>query len=412
MKIINHIILYIIIGTLLSSCSHNHDHSGHDHGHNHGDETESHSENDGHGHGHGGEHAEGEIHLTKDQIETMNIKFGDFSKVKINDFIKATGTIDLPSSAYAAVSSKISGLVSDCKKYVVGSYVEEGTIIASVENPELMEKQQEFMELQAEISYLRIELERQKKLVDANAGVLKNVQKTQSEINVKDVTSRGISKYLDYYGIETSNLTTDRIIERISVVTPVSGYVTSVNLHKGMYVSPEMELLEIANENQAQLKLDVFEKDIAEVKKGMSISYTIPAMGTEIYEGSVTMLGRAFDIENKTLHVRGNMKKKRPRFVKDVFLEAKLWLNDKTVDALPEKAIIRDGTSSYIYVANDKIEGEELQFEAIRVVEGGTTDGFSATKLIDEIPDSMRIVTEGAYFVFAQSKAGELKHEH
>ena len=57
-------------------------------GHNHGDETAQHAEDDGHnhgakeeahseddGHGHGEEHEEGEIHLTKEQIKTMNIQF-------------------------------------------------------------------------------------------------------------------------------------------------------------------------------------------------------------------------------------------------------------------------------------------------------------------------------------------------
>ena len=34
-------------------------------------------------HGHQEEHEEGEIHLTKEQIKTMNIQFGDFSKIKI-----------------------------------------------------------------------------------------------------------------------------------------------------------------------------------------------------------------------------------------------------------------------------------------------------------------------------------------
>ena len=104
--------------------------------------------------------------------------------------------------------------------------------------------------------------------------------------------------------------------------------------------------------------------------------------------------------------------KLRAAFDRIQFREAKIWLNDQTVQALPEKAIIKDGASSYIYVANDQTEEEELKFEQIMVIPSTTDKGFTSVKLIDSIPDGMRIVTEGAYYVYAQSKAGELEHEH
>ena len=78
---------------------------------------------------------------------------------------------------------------------------------------------------------------------------------------------------------------------------------------------------------------------------------------------------------------------------------------------MPEKAIIKDGDFSYIYVANDKGD-DELKFEQIKVMPTNSDNGFTAVKLIDKIPDGMKIVTDGAYYVFAQSKAGELSHEH
>ena len=46
------------------------------------------------------------------------------------------------------------------------------------------------------------------------------------------------------------------------------------------------------------------------------------------------------------------------------------------------------------------------------VISGTTDNGYTAVKLIDTIPDEMQIVTKGAYYVYAQSKAGELEHEH
>ncbi len=404
----SYIILFFSLALILTffACGHSHaDGDGHDHDH----ASEKHSEDDGHGHGE--EHAEGEIHLTKEQIETMNIQFGDFSQVKINDFIKATGTLDLPPNAYASVSARADGFIKGFKKYVEGSYIKKGAVIGYLENPEFIQRQQTYLEVQSELTFLNQELARQQKLVTANAGVEKKLQQLQSEVNAKTATIKGIAKQLAYLGFNTANLTPDNITERIAIISPMSGYITSVNMHNGMYVSPQIELLEIVNENHLHLELDIFEKDIAQIKTGQKISYTVPALGSELYDGEVHVIGKEFNTESKTVRVHGHLGKERPQFIKDLFVEAKIWLNDQTVQALPEKAIIKDGDYSYIYVANANTD-KELKFEQIKVMPSNNDNGFTTVKLIDQIPDGMKIVTKGAYYVFAQSKAGELSHEH
>lgn len=404
----SYIILFFSLALILTffACGHSHaDGDGHDHDH----ASEQHSEDDGHGHGE--EHEEGEIHLTKEQIETMNIQFGDFSQVKINDFIKATGTLDLPPNAYASVSARADGFIKGFKKYVEGSYIKKGAVIGYLENPEFIQKQQTYLEVQSELTFLNQELARQQKLVTANAGVEKKLQQLQSEVNAKTATIKGIAKQLAYLGFNTANLTPDNITERIAIISPMSGYITSVNMHNGMYVTPQVELLEIVDENHLHLELDVFEKDIANVKVGQTISYTVPALGNEVFDADVYIIGKEFNTQNKTVRIHGHLEKKRPKFIKELFVEAKIWLNDQTVQALPEKAIIKDGDFSYIYVANDNAD-DEIKFEQIKVIPSNTDNGFTAVKLIDQIPEGMKIVTNGAYYVFAQSKAGELSHEH
>ena len=404
----SYIILLFSLALALTffACGHSHA-DGDEHDHSHG--AEQHSENDGHGHGE--EHEEGEIHLTKEQIETMNIKFGNFSQVKINDFIKATGTLDLPPNAYAAVSARADGFIRGFKKYVEGIYIKKGAVIGYLENPEFIQKQQSYLEVQSELTFLNQELARQKKLVTANAGVEKKLQQLQSEVNTKTATIKGIAKQLAYLGFSTANLTPDNIAERIAIISPMSGYITSVNMHNGMYVTPQEELMEIVDENHLHLELDVFEKDIAKVKLGQAISYTVPALGNEVFDAEVYIIGKEFNTQNKTVRLHGHIEKERPKFIKELFVEAKIWLNDQTVQALPEKAIIKDGDFSYIYVANDNAD-DEIKFEPIKVMPSNSDNGFTAVKLIDKIPEGMQIVTKGAYYVFAQSKAGELSHEH
>lgn len=400
------IISIAIVLFFFAACTHTHP-EGEEHDHDHGEAA--HDDHDGHDDH--DDHEEG-IHLSKEQIKTMDITFGEFSQVKINDFINATGTLGLPPNAYSSVSAKANGFIKDSNKYIEGSYVKKGVVMAYLENPEFIQQQQEYLELSAELSYLRQELSRQQQLVAANAGVEKNVQQLQSEVSRKIASTKGIAKQLGYLGIDVAGLTTDNIRERIAIISPMSGYITTIKMHNGMYVTPSIELMEIVNETHLHLELDVFEKDIAQVKKDQKISYTVPALGNTMYEGEVHIIGKEFNTENKTVRIHGHLEKVRPTFIKDLFVEAKIWMNDQTVQALPESAIIKDGASSYIYVGDEQQVGKSVTFEQIMVLPGLTEKAFTAVKLLDTIPEGMKIVTSGAYYVYAQSKVGELEHSH
>ncbi|MCB0537354.1 MAG: efflux RND transporter periplasmic adaptor subunit [Bacteroidetes bacterium] len=398
-SIINSILILI---TLVSFTACQNDHSADD-GHNHdaaSTTTDSHDE-----------HEEG-LHLTKAQIKTIGLKFGAVENIKVNDFVKATGTLGVPPNGLTAVSPKAGGIIKTTIKLVEGDFIKKGTLVAYLENPEFITKQQDFLQTKANLEFTKAEFQRQQNLLNANAGVEKNVQQLQAQLSTEEAKMQGLSKYLNYLGINTASLNSQNITEKVGIYAPVSGYISNIKMHNGMFVQQGNSLFEILDNSHVHLELDVFEKDVAKIKKGQLISYTVPAIGSEIFEGEVEIIGKEFNTDNKTVRVHGHLDGKQPQFIKDLFLNAKIWLNNQTATALPEKAIIRDGASSFVYVADNNTAEDEMEFFKIQVITGSTDNGFTAVQFVDTIPKNMQIVTEGAYFVFAQSKAGELTHEH
>ncbi|EAY31495.1 efflux RND transporter periplasmic adaptor subunit [Microscilla marina] len=363
-----------------------------------------------HPHAHEAKKAEG-IHLSKAQASTVGLEFGGLSKVKINDFITATGTLGLPPNAYSSVSAKADGFIKGSQKYVEGAYIKQGTVIAYLENPEFILKQQKYLEIKAELVYLKQEMARQQTLLKAKAGVQKNVQKLRSEVAIKQAQLEGMAKFLHYLGINTAQLTTQNIRRQVAITAPMSGYITSINMHNGVYVAPSRELMEIVDEGHLHIELDVFEKDVALVAEEQKITYSVPALGKKQYRGTVHVIGKEFNKANKTVRIHGHLQKVRPRFIKDLFVTAKIWLNNQSVDALSDEAIIRDGTATFVFAGKAHGKGE-LEFIPIKVITGTTDNGYTSVKLMDKIPAGMRLVTKGAYYVYAQSKAGEVGHEH
>ncbi len=398
---------------LMLSCGHNHkEGDGHDHGHDHGHGHSSHDDSGHHDdHGHGG-HAEGGLLLSQEQAKTIGLKFGEFSSMKVNDFVKATGVLGLPANAHSTVTARASGIIVGKKKFVEGGFISKGEVIAHLENPEFIEMQQQYLEIMAELALQRLEVDRQETLVVQNAGILKDLQQAEAKSRILSTKATGISKQLEYLGISTDNLTSDSIRDRITISSPVGGYISKIDFHNGMYAERSTSLMDIISAKHLHLELDVFEHDIAKVKNGQKISYSIPALGSKIYKGLVNMIGKEFDSQTKTVRIHGHLEGEEPQFIKDLFINAKIWLNNITVDALPEKAVITDGATSFIFVANDDSTVEEMEFEKLTVIPGSTSDGYTAVKLLDPVPTGMKIVTEGAYYIYAQSKVGELAHEH
>lgn len=374
-------------------------------------EKTTHTKDDGDNHSsEEGNHEEG-IHLTKEQANTIGLEFGDLSTIKINDFVHATGSLGLPPNALSSVSVKANGILKSTKKYVEGNYIKKGDVIAYLENTEFIITQQDYLEAKAQLHLKKLEVERQNSLVESNAGVMKNLQNAQAEVAILEAKTQGLSKQLSFLGISTASLTPSTIRQQIAVVAPTGGYISKINFHNGMYAQSSVSLMEIISSEHLHLELDVFEKDIASIKKGQKISYLVPALGQTIYYGSVDVIGKEFNSASKTVRVHGHLDGVKPQFLKDLFLNAKIFLTNVETTALPEKAIIKDGESSYVYVAHNQKDAAEIQFEKINVLTGSTDNGFTAIKLLNTIPEGMKIVTKGAYYVNAQSKAGELAHE-
>ena len=406
-------VILLLTGILFASCNSKHEEGD---GHDHDSHEESHNDGDGHDHlesenEHSEHEEEGEsIHLTAEQIKTIGLELGSFSTLKVNDYIKSTGSIGLPPNGYSSVSVKAEGIIEGTKKYVEGDYIKKGEVIAYVANTNFVVKQQEYLEAKAGLKLKELDLERQQSLVNANAGVSKSLQNSQAEVDMLKARTSALSKQLQYLGISVNKLTPNSLSERIPIVAPMSGYISSISMHNGIYAVPSSAIMQIISSDHLHLELDIFEKDIASVKVGQKISYTVPALGNTIYSGEVSVIGKEFDISTKTVRVHGHLEGQKPTFLKDLFINAKIWLNDIKSNAVPEGAIIKDGNETFIYAA--KKEEKETEFTKIRVIASATNNGFTAVKLLEELPQGMQIVTKGAYYVNAQSKAGELEHEH
>lgn len=376
-------------------------HAGHDHGQG---QHEDHEEEKA---------PDNEVHLLNAQVKTIGVELGGFTERKMSDFVTATGTLDVPPNSIASVNVPESGFIRNLKKYIVGSKIAKGAVIATLENSSFIQKQQEYLEIQSEMIYLHQEMQRQKTLSEANASALKNYQKIQSEYNIKQVRLNGIGQYLKYLGINPDNLNSGNITKQVSLISPANGVVSAVNMHSGMFAQPEMELLKIISDEHIHVELEVFEKDLSKVKIGQKVTFTMASNPSETYEAKIYLISPTFETDKKTVHVHAHLVGKKPPFIQGAFVNAQIWQNEATVMCLPEKAVVIADDIAYIFIEKQKAPSE-IRYLRIPVQVKQQKDGWVSMNIMEEMPPNRntKIVLNQAFYLIAEMNKGTTAHSH
>jgi cobalt-zinc-cadmium efflux system membrane fusion protein len=380
------------------------------------------------------EKSETEVALTEAQFKTVGIETGSIEMKNLNTVIKANGYTAVPPQNMANISTLIGGVVKDI--YVLeGTYVAKGKTLATIQNLEVTEMQEDYNSAIANIEYLQLEYNRQKTLSDENVNPRKTFQEVKSKLAVERARAQAAKNKLQALHVSLSGSTS-----LIPIVSPISGYVGKISITKGAFAETGVTLFEVVDNSQMHLDLNVFEKDLGKISVGQEVDFVLTNQSNKSIKGKIFGINKSFSNESKTVAVHAKI---NPSDAKDLisgmYVAANINITNQTVQALPKEAVVRNGDKYYIYIQEEHqeeapkvkkeehqhkegeahtehAEGEEeghneVHFKAIEVVPGTTDLGYTEIKLVEEIPADAKIVIKGAFYLLATSKGGG-EHEH
>ena len=379
-----HSILIILIGFLLLGCKEK-------------DQSKSDSEVTDSG-------ANATIRITKEQFEANRMRLDTVSTRSLSELISVSGLIDVPPQSIASLSAIQGGYIKDIP-FLVGDQVKKGQALVTLENPEFITLQQEFLEISERLNYLRSEYERQQTLIEENITSRKNFLKAESEFKSAVARHEGLRKRLLMLSISPKQVEAGNISATTRLYAPIEGSISEVHVTKGMYVSPTTEILEIINTDHIHLELNVFEKDILKLRKGQEIRFQIPEISGDTYTGEVYLIGTDID-QNRTIKVHGHLKNDAEvQFLRGMFLEAQILVGRVGADprktlALPENAIVEIEDRHYIL----QLESQDDQgyvFQKVEVQLGQASGGIVEI-LSENLSPQDQVLVRGAYEAMPQ----------
>lgn len=348
------------------------------------------------------------IHLSKAQFENAKMEMGQLTEKPFAKTVQTSGMIDVPPQSRAVVSAFSGGYIKNTP-LLVGNKVSKGQRLVTLENPEFITMQQNYLETAEQLSYLKSEYERQKIMFDEKITSQKSYLKAESEYKMNLARYNSLKKNLEMLNINPASVQAGNIVSAVNIYSPIDGNVTQVYVNMGTYVSPADKIMEIMNTDHIHLELKVFEKDLLQLKKEQEILFTVPEASKEVFKGEVHLVGTSIDPNTRIALVHGHIDEKdEQNFTTGMFVEAQIVTGTSNQWALPENAVVEMEGKNYVLLIENE-NTEEFEILPVEVKIGANYNGFTAIEKSEVFKPDSTFLTKGA-FVLLQEEGGGHSH--
>ncbi len=338
----------------------------------------------------------GGLTVTQAQFDGSAMQLGSLEEKTFPVSVETTGTIDVPPENKAVVSSYADGYVKQTP-LLIGDIVKKGQFLVSLENPEFVQMQQDYLDAMEQMKFLKSEHERQKKLMAENITSEKNFLKAESEYKRNLARYNAIRKKLQMLNLDPRAVEDGEISSSIRLYAPISGSITEMKINRGMFVSAADELMQIIDRDHLHIELNVFEKDAMQVKKGQSIRLTIPEASGDTIAGEVYLVGASVNEAKRTVKVHGHFKEEgKQHLATGMFVQAEIITDTTHTKALPSESIVNADESDYVLVLQSQKEGA-YTFQRREVMPGYSIGGFTEIKNSSDFKGDDRFLVKGAF---------------
>lgn len=350
------------------------------------------------------------VEMRDDQIKLANIETGSIEMRSLSGTLKVNGTISVAPQNMASVCAPMGGFIKSTT-LMPGNAVAKGQTLAIIENQEFVDMQQNYFEAKNKFEFAESEYKRHTDLYKEEVYSQQNLQQVTVDYKTLKAQVKSLEQKLTLIGINPANLHEDDISSSVALRSPISGFVTAVNVNLGKFVSPADVLFSIVNSDKLFLELTLYEKDAAKVAKGQKIKFFINNE-TEQHDAIILQTGQSVGVD-KTYKVYASVLGICKNVLPGMYVNAIIETSGNMVTALPQDAVVSFDDKDYIFIfdKNKEEDGKPFtEYQIIEVHKGVTNNGFIEIVLPEGFNiEAAKVVIKGAYnLLSAKKNAGEM----
>lgn len=271
---------------------------------------------------------------------------------EIDSAITTSGTVRLRTGAQVRVGSQVSGIVRKLN-VTVGSHIEKGDIIAEID-PRPLEARVEQARTQAAMDEVGVgkaqrDVNRGQRLFVE--GVLPAQQREDLEWQLKSAQAKLEKSKSDLAVAEID-------LSYVVIRAPISGTVASVSTQEGETVAASFAaptFVTIIEDNALELVAMVDETDIADVRPGDTVKFTVEAYPSQEMPATVKRIDPVATIISGVVNypVMASIQKDVRPLKPDMTANIAIKTAERKALVVPNGAIQRDGEERYVLLMRD-----------------------------------------------------------
>ena len=299
--------------------------------------------------------------------------------------LKLTGRL-APDARTAAVEvSEFGGRIERLFVSFAGEQVRAGQRIATVYSPDLVVAQEELLQA--------------KKFADVNSELAAAARTKLLNLEVTEAQIAELEK-------------TGEVISNFPIYADRSGTILETKAEVGEYVKAGGALYTYTNLSNLWALFDAYEQDLAKVRVGDKVSFSVASRPGENYDARVTFIDPSIDPKTRTAAVRAEVRNRGGRLKPEMFVEGTVNLTPSpspgergaTASAnglvVPRSAVLWTGERSVVYVAVPDVAVPTYEFREVTVGER-VGDGYRITS---GLAAGDRVVVNGAFQIDASAQ--------
>ena len=257
-----------------------------------------------------------------EKVDTMQVD-AITSATAIANPASFNGTLVIPPRNFATVSLSMDGIVKNLS-LLPGTYIPKGAVLATLENPQFIELQQNYLDSHAQLEYLEAEYNRQTALSREEAASQKKYQQSKADYLSMKSRMQANAAQLRLLGIEPETLLKSSIRFYLEVTAPIGGYISNVQANLGKHLSAGEPLCDIIDKSETMVRLIAYEKDLNGMKVGSRVQFRVNGLGKQTFHATLISIGQQVDDTNRSIELYAKVLDGSPIFRPGMYVSARM----------------------------------------------------------------------------------------
>jgi cobalt-zinc-cadmium efflux system membrane fusion protein len=292
------------------------------------------------------------------------------SRNPISNYIVCSGNIVTESENELIITSPYSGKIALIHRRL-NDPVRAGSLMATIENTDFIEMQQEYLEAQNNFDFYKEEFTRQGDLTVENATSIKKMQIARRDYQSAELKYHAVALQLKILGINPDSINPEKILAVLPVAAPRSGILTEIFIQSGSYVEQGTLLFGLAAKQNLSIRILVPERSYHMIQPGQAVICHPLYDSLAIINATIRTVVPRVDPVDKTVTVFADISNSTTDYIEGMNLSVNIYTGTDTSCMISSSALLKDHSGNFLIVK------EQGSYRKLYVKQGNTHNGHT-----------------------------------